>query len=59
MLTKSFDSRGVKKRAGVVRESWTAAERQRRMGLPPDVPSKLRDYFLNANVVAWPSAAAK
>lgn len=59
MLTKSFESRIVKKRAGAIRENWTPAERRRRMGLPPDVPAKLRDYFLSPNVAAWTSTSPK
>jgi hypothetical protein len=56
MLTKSFDSRIVRKRAGKVRENWSPAERRRRMGLPPDVPAKLRDYFLGPNTATWASS---
>lgn len=41
-IRKLLDAEGILKRAAKVRSGWSASERQRRMGLPPDLPSNLR-----------------
>ncbi len=35
----------VRQRAAEVRGNWSATERRRREGLPPDIPTKLRNYL--------------
>lgn len=37
----------VRQRAAEVRGNWSATERRRREGLPPDIPAKLRNYLMN------------
>lgn len=53
LATSNMDLRDVRKRAAEIRDSWTARERRRRMGLPPDMPSKVRDYLVNPRSSAW------
>lgn len=50
---KQNDAQDVRKRAEEIRGSWTSSERRRRVGLPPDTPTKLRDYILALRTVAW------
>lgn len=45
-----IDADDVRQRAAAIRKHWTPAERRRRMGLPPDVPRKLRGYLHD-----WPT----
>jgi len=51
------DFQDVRQRAAQVRGSWTMTERRRRTGLPPDAPSKLRDFVLGCRNIDWPSSA--
>jgi hypothetical protein len=48
------DTNAVTKRAAEIRGSWSVQERQRRVGLPPDTPLKLREFFL-ASRTNWPT----
>lgn len=48
------ESQEVRKRAREIRGNWSASERRRRVGLPPDTPSKLRNYILALKTVSWP-----
>ena len=58
MLTKNkLESGQVRKRAAAVRGNWTAGERRRRMGLPPDIPIQLRDYLLAPRLAVWHTPA--
>jgi hypothetical protein len=41
----------VRRRAAKIRQNWTASERRRRTGLPPDLPHKLRRHLCG-----WPSS---
>jgi len=43
----------IERRAAKVRRQWSAAERVRRMGLPPDVPERLRDFILGSRQPQW------
>lgn len=47
----------VRKRAAEIRGNWSTSERRRRKGLPPDIPTKLRDLILAPRLSAWPSVA--
>lgn len=43
--TQTFlDPREIQSRAAKVRQRWSIAERIRRTGLPPDTPTRLRDW---------------
>jgi hypothetical protein len=54
IATANIDLQDVRKRSAEIRGSWSAGERRRRMGLPPDIPAKLRDYILAPRAVVWP-----
>ena len=43
---KTVDSREVRKRAADIRNHWSPLERAKRMGLPPDVPARMREFIL-------------
>jgi hypothetical protein len=49
----SRDLQEQRKRAEEIRGSWSSSERRRRTGLPPDAPTKLRDYVLAIRNVNW------
>jgi hypothetical protein len=58
--TKDFQD--VRQRAAEIRGSWTMSERRRRLGLPPDAPTKLRDLILSCRTDKWvpnPAVAAR
>lgn len=57
LATSNIDLRDVRKRAREIRDSWTVGERRRRMGLPPDMPSKVRDYLVGPRSVSWTADA--
>lgn len=57
LATTIVDLPDVRKRAAEIRGKWSAGERRRRKGLPPDAPAKLRDYMLSPRAVAWPIAS--
>ena len=44
-LPKKLNALEIEKRAARVRSQWSAAERIRRTGLPPDVPARLQEFF--------------
>jgi hypothetical protein len=50
---KKLDLDEVRKRAAQIRSHWTLSERHRRMGLPPDVPERLRDFIVGSRLPAW------
>ena len=56
MIRTSKDSNSITKRAAEVRGNWSAQERKRRAGLPPDTPSKLREFFLMVRT-NWPTVS--
>lgn len=47
------EAQEVWKRAEQIRGSWSSSERRRRTGLPPDAPTKLRNYILALKMVSW------
>jgi hypothetical protein len=51
-----IETENVSKRAAEIRGSWSVQERRRRMGLPPDTPRKLREFFLAARN-SWPTVS--
>jgi len=44
---------GIRKRAQKVRNNWSASERERRAGLPPDAPETIRSFILGATAAQW------
>jgi hypothetical protein len=42
---EAWESREICQRAAIVRRAWSNIERIRRLGLPPDTPRKLLNYF--------------
>ena len=55
-LRRIPDIQEVHHRAAEIRKRWSPAERQRRIGLPPDTPIRLRQYVLGHPLVAWQTA---
>jgi hypothetical protein len=51
------DTDGITKRAAEIRGSWSVQERRRRMGLPPDTPMKLKEFFLTTRTSQWPTVS--
>jgi hypothetical protein len=51
--TTIIDLQEVRKRAAEIRGTWSPGERRRRMGLPPDTPTKLRDILVVPRSHAW------
>jgi hypothetical protein len=47
------DMQEVHRRAAEIRVHWSATEKRRRMGLPPDVPAKIRSFIMSPRVVNW------
>ena len=52
-LSKHLKALEIEKRAAKIRNHWSAAERLRRTGLPPDVPARLRDFILGDRQPQW------
>jgi len=52
---KRLDLDEVRLRAAQIRSQWTLSERHRRMGLPPDVPTRLRNFIVGQRQPAWAS----
>ena len=52
-IAKPLNALEIEKRAAQVREHWSAAERVKRMGLPPDVPPRLRAFILDGRQPQW------
>jgi len=48
----------IEKRAARIRSQWSAAERVRRTGLPPDVPTRLQEFILGRREPQWCVATA-
>jgi len=55
--TKKMESREVRKRAEEVRNNWSATERRRRTGLPPDTPETIRSFIFGATTSEWKPVA--
>jgi hypothetical protein len=58
-VPKQLKALEIEKRAAKIRSQWSAAERVRRMGLPPDVPARLRDFILGDRQPQWCVVGAK
>ena len=43
----------IEKRAAQIRSQWSASERVRRTGLPPDVPARLQEFILGRREPQW------
>jgi hypothetical protein len=52
-IPKHLKALEIEKRAAGIRSQWSAAERVRRTGLPPDVPARLRDFILGTRQPQW------
>ena len=52
-MTKGRYAEEIRRRAEQVRSHWSAAERLRRTGLPPDTPPRLRAYILGRRESQW------
>jgi hypothetical protein len=55
MVSVSMPSKAleIEKRAARIRSEWSAAERVRRTGLPPDVPTRLQEFILGRREPQW------
>jgi hypothetical protein len=52
---RSIDVEEVRKRAAEIRGHWSPTERRRRLGLPPDIPARLRSLISEPRAVEWPA----
>ena len=52
-----MNTEDISKRAAEIRGTWSVQERRRRMGLPPDTPRKLREFFLTTRTSDWPTVS--
>ena len=52
----TIESQEVRKRAAEVRNRWSPIEKIRRTGLPPDVPTRLREFILGEPRIEWKNA---
>ena len=52
-LAKNMGVLEIQKRAEQIRMQWSADERLRRTGLPPDVPPRLRAFILDRRHPRW------
>jgi hypothetical protein len=46
----------VRRRAAEVRRNWSPVEKERRMGLPPDIPTRLKQFILGESEPQWSPA---
>jgi len=57
MATKlKYESIEVRKRAAEIRRNWSPLETIRRTGLPPDTPTRLRQFILGEARPEWSAA---
>jgi hypothetical protein len=52
-ISKYSKALEIEKRAARIRSEWSAAERVRRTGLPPDVPVRLQEFILGRREPHW------
>jgi len=52
-LSKYSKALEIEKRAARIRSQWSAAERVRRTGLPPDVPARMQEFILGRRESQW------
>lgn len=50
------ESLEVRRRAAEVRRNWSPLETVRRTGLPPDIPTRLRQFILGEARPEWSAA---
>ena len=55
MKSSQFSLRGIYDRAANIRAHWTPVERERRTGLPPDLPLPLRRFFYGSSSELQPA----
>ena len=47
----------IRRRATEIQRNWSPTEKARRMGLPPDIPSRLRQFILGETEPQWSTVA--
>jgi hypothetical protein len=52
-MSKHMNALEIEKRAARIRSHWSAAERVRRTGLPPDTPQRLQEFILGRRQPQW------
>jgi hypothetical protein len=52
-ISKHNNALEIEKRAARIRSQWSAAERVRRTGLPPDTPARLQEFILGRRQPQW------
>jgi hypothetical protein len=52
-IPNHLDVLEIERRAAQIRNQWSAAERVRRTGLPPDVPARLQEFILGRRQPQW------
>lgn len=52
-ISKHSNALEIEKRAARIRSHWSAAERVRRTGLPPDTPARLQEFILGRRQPQW------
>lgn len=52
-IAKHLKALEIEKRAARIRSQWSAAERVRRTGLPPDVPARLQELIMGRREPQW------
>jgi len=52
-ISKDRNALEIEKRAARIRSQWSAAERVRRTGLPPDTPARLQEFILGRRQPQW------
>jgi hypothetical protein len=52
-MSKHMNALEIEKRAARIRSHWSAAERVRRTGLPPDAPARLQEFILGRRQPRW------
>jgi hypothetical protein len=57
-IAKNVDLREIQKRAAHIRSHWSPAEKLRRTGLPPDVPTRLREFITGSRQHGWSTSTA-
>ena len=46
----------IRRRVAEIQRNWTPSEKARRTGLPPDIPSRLRQFILGETEPQWSTA---
>jgi hypothetical protein len=52
-MSSHMNALEIEKRAARIRSHWSAAERVRRTGLPPDTPARLQEFILAPRQPQW------